>query len=110
MTDLATRMPGEPPVARLRVHNDAEEPLELSVEPWGSDHWLHPGETALVWTVGSTDAESPWSGTTHGDEPFEVSHHGRGIQVHCNGVRAHVTDPDGVVLECGHQRPETPAR
>ncbi|MGI5504904.1 hypothetical protein [Lentzea sp. CA-135723] len=94
----------EEPMARLRVCNDGEEPLELILEPYGSDHWLLPGETFVVWTFGSASGRM-WSGTTRGNEPFEVDHGSRSITVHANGSRSYVTDVDGNDIECGHQRP-----
>ncbi|MEV6669509.1 hypothetical protein [Streptomyces sp. NPDC051162] len=96
------------PVARLRVHNKGEELLELFLEPYGSDHWLSPGETFVVWTFGSADGP-PWSGTTHGNEPFEVEYRPGSVTVHFMGHHGYVADVDGNEIECGHQRPTTAA-
>jgi hypothetical protein len=75
----------EAPIARLRVRNAGEELLELTLEPCGSDHWLVPGETFVVWTFGSASGNA-WSGTTRGNEPFEVEYGPRSITVHANGA------------------------
>ncbi|WP_346164254.1 hypothetical protein [Streptomyces bangladeshensis] len=98
-------MAQEPPVARLRVRNDGDDLLELVLEPYGSDHWLLPGETFVVWTIGSPGAERPWSGTTRGNEPFEVDHAPGSVTVHINGSLGYVTDTDGNEIECGRCRP-----
>jgi len=45
----------------------------LVLECYGSDHWLLPGETFVVWTVGSFEG-GPWPGTTHGNEPFQADY------------------------------------
>ncbi|MFD7569967.1 hypothetical protein ACFV6U_05455 [Streptomyces sp. NPDC059810] len=94
----------EAPVARLRVHNSGEEQLELVLEPYGSDHWLAPGETFVVWTFGSADGR-PWSGTTYGNEPFEVDHRPGSVTVHFNGHHGYVSDVEGNEIDCGHRRP-----
>ncbi|MFD4672132.1 hypothetical protein ACFWNN_20535 [Lentzea sp. NPDC058450] len=94
----------EEPVARLRVCNEGEELLELTLEPYGSDHWLLPGETFVVWTFGFTSGRM-WSGTTRGNEPFEVDYGSGAITVHANGSVSYVTDVDGNEIECGHRRP-----
>ncbi|KQV12039.1 MULTISPECIES: hypothetical protein [unclassified Kitasatospora] len=94
----------EAPVARLRVHNDGEELLELVLEPYGSDHWLAPGETFVVWTFGSA-SDRPWSGTNCGNEPFEVDYRPSSVTVHANGSRGYVTDVGGHEIDCGHRRP-----
>jgi hypothetical protein len=61
------------PVASLRIENNSDEPLDLVLECYGSDHWLLPGETFVVWTVGSLEG-GPWPGTTHGNEPFQAGY------------------------------------
>lgn len=96
----------EAPVARLRVQNDGEDLLELILEPYGSDHWLVPGETFVVWTFGSPDG-APWSGTTHGNEPFQVDYRSGSVTVHSNGSHCYVADVEGTEIECGHRRPTT---
>ncbi len=72
------------PVARLRVENSSDQLLELVVEPEGNDHWLLPGETFVVTTVGSRDAD-PWAGNTIDHEPFEVQYYSRSVTVHADG-------------------------
>ncbi|GAA5206228.1 hypothetical protein GCM10023323_16760 [Streptomyces thinghirensis] len=96
----------EAPVARLRVQNNGEDLLELILEPYGSDHWLVPGETFVVWTFGSPDGD-PWSGTTHGNEPFQVDYRCGSVTVHSNGSHCYVADVEGTEIECGHRRPIT---
>ncbi|MGA5132960.1 hypothetical protein QZH56_33065 [Streptomyces olivoreticuli] len=96
------------PVARLRVHNRGEELLELVLEPYGSDHWLVPGETFVVWTVGSSDGDRLWSGTTRGNEPFEVDYRPGSVTVHFNGIHGYVSDAEGNEIDCGHRRPAGP--
>ncbi|MCK8678999.1 hypothetical protein [Streptomyces lichenis] len=102
-----TRARREAPVARLRVGNDTEQPLELVLEPYGSDHWLAPGETSVVWTTGSAHGPNPWSGTTLGNEPFQVSCGPGWVVVHANGSEGWVADEDGDEIDCGHGRPAT---
>ncbi|MFJ7269542.1 hypothetical protein ACIQV3_23340 [Streptomyces sp. NPDC099050] len=92
------------PVARLRVGNNGPELLELVLECYGSDHWLRPGETFVVWTVGSPEGE-PWPGTTHGNEAFQVDYRPGSVTVHFNGVHGYVTDVAGNEIDCGHRRP-----
>ncbi|MGC4981598.1 hypothetical protein ACLQ18_13295 [Streptomyces sp. DT193] len=92
------------PVARLRVENNGDELLELILECYGSDHWLRPGETFVVWTVGSSEGD-PWPGTTHGNEPFEVNYRPGSVTVHFNGRHGYVTDVAGNEIDCGHRRP-----
>ncbi|MFE2534723.1 hypothetical protein [Streptomyces sp. NPDC059371] len=94
----------EAPVARLRVRNNGEDLLELVLEPYGSDHWLVPGETFVVWTFGSEEGD-PWSGTTHGNEPFQVDYRPGSVTVHFNGSHGYVADVIGTEIECGHRRP-----
>ncbi len=94
----------EAPVARLRVQNNGEELLELILEPYGRDHWLLPVETFVVWTFGSLDGV-PWSGTTYGNEPFEVDYRPGSVTVHFNGSHGYVADVYGTEIECGHRRP-----
>ncbi|MGI5454717.1 hypothetical protein ACQEWB_16370 [Streptomyces sp. CA-249302] len=36
------------PEARMRVSNRGTDMLELILEPYGSDHWLRPGEETPV--------------------------------------------------------------
>ncbi|MDH6215605.1 hypothetical protein [Streptomyces pseudovenezuelae] len=83
------------PVARMRVTNRDTELLELILEPYGSDHWLRPGETFVVETYGFGDGD-----------PFEVEHEPARVTVHLDG-HGDVVDVHGVVIECGHGRPKT---
>ncbi|MFE2330128.1 hypothetical protein ACFXD5_40540 [Streptomyces sp. NPDC059385] len=91
-------------VARLRVQNNGAEPLELVLEYHGSDHWLRPGETFVVWTVGSSEGD-PWPGTKLGNEPFQVDNLPGSVTVHFNGVHGYVTDVAGNEIACRHGRP-----
>ncbi len=94
------------PEARLRVHNRGGELLELSLEPYGEDYWLRPGETFVVTTTGVSGPE-PWIGTTYPHEPFEVDYYGANwLVVHFNGDQGWVTDHSGERLCCAHQRPD----
>ncbi|MFI9242857.1 hypothetical protein ACIGXF_09710 [Streptomyces sp. NPDC053086] len=92
-------------MGRLRVSNEGEDLLELTLEPYGSDHWLLPGETFIVWTVGSPGEEHLWSGTALGHEPFEVDHRPGSVTVHINSSIGYVTDVHGNEIDCGHRRP-----
>ena len=78
------------------MSNETDSLLCLWVEPWGTDHWLRPGE---VFTV-ATEAEPE-------DAPFNVVVHGQGISVWVNaGFDAEVFDAQGRPVLCGHQRPD----
>jgi hypothetical protein len=92
-------------LARLPIHNDGTEPLEVVLEWYGRDYWLRPGETLVVNTVGSAGGETTWPGSTRPDEPFDVIYHPGLIQVYFNGDDGWVTDVDGNELAWGHQRP-----
>ncbi|CAM5680238.1 hypothetical protein [Streptomyces aurantiogriseus] len=87
----------ETPVPVLRVRNSGEELLELILEPYGSDHWMRPGETFVIWTLGHP-----------GDEVFEVEHEPGTVTVHAESLPAYVGDADGNEIECGHNRPPAP--
>ena len=81
--------------ARLRVTNRGTAPLELILEPYGSDHWLRPGETFVVVTYGFGDGD-----------PFEVEHEPATVTVQLDG-HGYVTDLNGNEIECAHGRPAT---
>jgi hypothetical protein len=82
---------------RTSVRNDTEGMLCLWLEPWGSDHWMRPGERFTV--VASNTAEVV-------DEAFEAVVHDQGISVWVNAANhAEVFDADGNEACCGHQRP-----
>ncbi len=67
----------------------------LWVEPWGTDHWMRPGEKFTV----ATEAEPE-------ESPFNVVVHDQGITVWVNsGNDAEVFDKHGILVLCGHQRP-----
>ncbi|WP_394426144.1 hypothetical protein [Streptomyces sp. SGAir0957] len=67
----------------------------LWVEPWGTDHWMRPGEEFTVVTE---------TGQEH--SPFNVVVHDQGITVWVNsGSDAEVFDRNGAPVRCGHQRP-----
>ncbi|MET9252593.1 hypothetical protein ACGFZL_01845 [Streptomyces sp. NPDC048182] len=86
--------PYEGPTARLRVHNSGVWPLALWLEPYGSDHWLRPGEVFVVHTWGYPD---PY-------EPFEVEYREDAVTVNVGG-HGYVADLSGTEIECGHGRP-----
>ncbi|GAA3265374.1 hypothetical protein GCM10020218_001220 [Dactylosporangium vinaceum] len=94
------------PLARLPIHNNSAEPLEVVLEWYGWDYWLNPGESVVIHTIGRAGGESSWPGTTRPGEPFDVNYHAGLIQVYFNGSEGWVTDLEGRELECGHQRPE----
>jgi len=52
------------------VSNETDSLLCLWVEPWGTDHWMRPGEVFTVAT--RADPENA---------PFNVVVHGQGISV-----------------------------
>ncbi len=82
---------------RTSVKNDTENMLCLWLEPWGSDHWMRPGER---FTVVADDSAEPV------DEAFEAVIHDQGISVWVTTANsAEVIDADGNEVECGHQRP-----
>ena len=82
---------------RTSVRNDTGKILCLWLEPWGSDHWMRPGER---FTVVAGDVAEPT------DEPFEVDVDDEGISVWVNDANsADVVDADGNEVFCGHQRP-----
>jgi hypothetical protein len=83
------------PVARMRVTNQGPGMLELILEPYGSDHWLRPGETFVVVTYGFGDGN-----------PFEVEHEPAVVTVQLNG-HGYVTDLLGDEIDCAHGRPGT---
>jgi len=83
-------------MARTSVTNETEDLLCLWVEPWGTDHWMRPGEVLTV-----------VAGTAPEDAPFNVVVHGQGITVWVNSANdAEVVDNDGNAAPCGHQRPD----
>ena len=84
------------PVPVLRVRNTGRELLELTLEPYGSDHWLRPGETFVIWTLGPPG------------EPFHVDHGPGTITVHAESLPAYVGDTEGNEIDCGHRRPAPP--
>ncbi|MFJ6981832.1 MULTISPECIES: hypothetical protein [unclassified Streptomyces] len=85
------------PFPVLRVHNRGPHLLELLLEPYGSDHWLRPGVTFVVYTLG------PPSGV-----PFEVDHEPGRITVYAESLPAYVGDEAGEEIDCGHDRPLPP--
>lgn len=82
-------------MSKTSVSNETSGMLCLWVEPWGTDHWMRPGEVFTV--VTETEAE---------ESPFNVVVHGQGITVWVNsGDDAEVFDKHGNRVPCGHQRP-----
>ncbi|MEU1623636.1 hypothetical protein ABZ479_40930 [Streptomyces sp. NPDC005722] len=81
---------------KISVHNGNRGMLCLFVEPWGTDHWMKPGETLVVAAAGDPTV---W--------PFEVVVHPDGVSVNVNDhYLPEVTDEAGAPAPCGHQRPE----
>jgi hypothetical protein len=80
---------------KTAVKNDTTDTLCLWLEPWGTDHWMQPGERYTI-----TTDDDP-------DEPcFETVIHDQGISIWVNaGTDAQVVDQDGNEVACGHQRP-----
>ncbi|GAB1821725.1 hypothetical protein [Herbidospora sp. RD11066] len=91
-------------MAAIEVSNNSTGWLVLWLEPLAEDRWLKPGETFRV------------RNDYQGDEPaFEVSvpkpdeDRAAGIQevivwVNHGDIYAEVTDREGDVIECAHQR------
>ncbi|MFG2174403.1 hypothetical protein ACGFMO_24080 [Streptomyces niveus] len=80
---------------KTSVSNETESLLCLWVEPWGTDHWMQPGEVFTV--VTESEAE---------ESPFNVVVHAQGITVWVNSANdAEVVDKNGGLVPCGHQRP-----
>jgi hypothetical protein len=78
------------------VSSETDSLLCLRVEPWGTDHWMRPGEVFTVAT--RADPENA---------PFNVVVHGQGISVWMNaGLDAEVFDAQGGLVPCAHQRPD----
>ncbi|MEH0546831.1 hypothetical protein QA802_28225 [Streptomyces sp. B21-105] len=82
----------------MRVRNSGAELLELVLEPYGSDHWVRPGETFVIWTIGR-----PGDGVS---EAFAGEHGPGTVTVHADVLPAYVGDEDGNEIDCGHHRPQ----
>ncbi|MFJ5064668.1 hypothetical protein ACIP96_35295 [Streptomyces nigra] len=82
-------------MSKTSVNNETSSMVYLRVEPWGTDHWMRPGEEFTV----MTEAEPEPS-------PFNVVVHDQGITVWVNSsADAEVFDKDGSLVPCGHQGP-----
>jgi hypothetical protein len=82
-------------VAKTSVSNETDSMLCLWVEPWGTDHWMRPGEEFTVVTQ-----------TAPEESPFNVVVHSQGITVWVNSANdSEVFDKNGNPAPCGHQRP-----
>jgi hypothetical protein len=82
-------------MSKLSVRNDTGGMLCLWLEPWGTDHWMRPGEEFTVVTE-----ERP------AESPFDLVMHDDGISVVVNtAFDATVLDKSGREAPCGHQRP-----
>jgi hypothetical protein len=76
------------------VSNETDSLLALWVEPWGTDHWMRPGEELTVVTEASEDSG------------FNVVVHDQGITVWVESARsALVLTKNGNEAPCGYQRP-----
>ncbi|MDX2818639.1 hypothetical protein PV410_39935 [Streptomyces sp. PA03-5A] len=84
-------------MSKISVNNGTDGLLCLFLEPWGTDHWMRPGDNFTV--------------VTHAEPvecPFDVVMHGQGISVMVNSGGYYdvvVVDQDGNPAPCGHQRP-----
>ena len=85
-------------MTRTSVRNSTENLLCMFLEPWGTDHWLRPGEHfTVVAEEGEPEPDEP---------PFTVVVHKDGISVWVNySENAEIIDDRGNPVECGHQRP-----
>ena len=82
-------------MSKTSVSNETSDLLCVWIEPWGTDHWLCPGEEFTVVTQ-----------DTAVEAPFNLVVHDQGISVFVNsGFDAEVIDRDGNPAPCGHQRP-----
>ncbi|MDX2389324.1 MULTISPECIES: hypothetical protein [unclassified Streptomyces] len=82
-------------MSKTSVSNETESMLCLWVEPWGTDHWMRPGEEFTVVTYLEPE-----------EAPFNVVVHAQGITVWVNSSNdAEVVDKNGNLVPCGHQRP-----
>ncbi|MEU6962203.1 hypothetical protein [Streptomyces chrestomyceticus] len=80
--------------ARLRLGNNGEAVLELSVEPWAEVCRILPGQTCVLVTH-SPSGDGTWSGTSRADEPFRIDHRSDAVTVWANGNCFHLTDEEG---------------
>ncbi|MFF3113273.1 hypothetical protein ACFVSN_29250 [Kitasatospora sp. NPDC057904] len=76
------------------VGNDGDAPLEPAVEPWADTHRILPEQTCVVVTH-SPAGDGSWSGTSRGDEPFQVGHRRESITVWACGGCFHIDDMQG---------------
>ena len=83
----------EQPTSIFPVSNSRSVPHLISVEPWGADYTLLPGESMEVIAYG--DIRAPW---------FELVEGSRHSQVFCESAVTFEVMQNGVVLECGHNR------
>ncbi|WP_369274641.1 hypothetical protein AB5J55_36070 [Streptomyces sp. R11] len=82
-------------MAKPGVSNETDRMLCLWVEPWGTDHWMRPGEEFTART--QTEPE---------ESPFNVVVHSQGITVWVNSANdSKVFDKAGNPAPCGHQHP-----
>jgi len=80
---------------KTTVDNATKDMLCLWLEPWGTDHWMRPGEEFTVVTEGEPD-----------ESAFNVVIHDQGIIVWVNNANAaEIFDKNGNEAPCGHQRP-----
>ncbi|AZM88312.1 hypothetical protein [Streptomyces sp. W1SF4] len=91
--------------SKLPVENVGKSDFCLFVEPYGEDYYLKPGE---VFTVAPADEGiDVWFTTLVWEGGITVWLYEDGdptrIVFECT-----VTDANGTVLECGHQRPPAP--
>ncbi|GIH29287.1 hypothetical protein Aph01nite_75970 [Acrocarpospora phusangensis] len=91
-------------MAKIRLNNDTGAMLGIWIEPWGTDHWMKPGQT---FTVVAGHSGPPPSGEVPVDDvPFDVVVHDQGVSIYVNVVHeASVYDESGTEAHCGHQRP-----
>ncbi|MFI8085377.1 hypothetical protein ACIF6L_31875 [Kitasatospora sp. NPDC086009] len=77
----------------IRVENELDQPVKLTLEPIGSDHWMAPGEALIVVSE------------VQGSEAFVLEVNSEGISIGVNNGLGRVTDEDGNELESGYRRP-----
>ncbi|MFD9406018.1 hypothetical protein ACFWBN_03185 [Streptomyces sp. NPDC059989] len=91
--------------ARLAINNGGEAPLELIIEPW-ADCYLIPPKQSWVVVTHAPAGDAPWTGTSYGDEPFEVDHRPDAVTVWPNGNCFHLGDRAGNAIDAAdHQCP-----
>ena len=93
-------------MALMEVNNDSAQWLIVWLEPLGEDRWLKRGEALQIRTDYVGD-ELAFGVLTHASEKDRADGiDNLSVYVERGHPMAVVTDRDGNVLECGHQRPD----